>query len=250
MSIKAIHTPCKNCVFAKYDGKTQTDCHLDMTTKFSSKGIEIIKAYDEEKEFDIINGKKCYGYRENKYFVSRGLEEADIEEKINYVKQFFKINYLMIINIKNFDYDTMYSLAQEIKSLAIKPQNVVLIRYQEDKSKYDYSFLHNFFNRCGNLDKWKIQTVIDSNESQESIIYKIINTNKSNRFVMYINEDFYGFDKVIKRAQETIYQDFSTFEILSNKNKDSLFFNSSVYSYAIYYGYNILQSKDKYEIVQ
>jgi hypothetical protein len=57
MSIKAIHTPCKNCVFAKYDGKTQTDCHLDMTTKFSSKGIEIIKAYDEEKEFDIINGK-------------------------------------------------------------------------------------------------------------------------------------------------------------------------------------------------
>ena len=249
MSIKAIHTPCKNCVFAKYENQTQTDCHLDFLNKFANKNIEIIEAYDEEKEFNIINGKKCHGYKENKYFIARNLENTSIEEKISYVKNLFKINYTIILNIKNFNNEELKAFATTIKALSIKPKNIVLIRYQEDKKTYGYKFLNHFFEECGQLDKWKIQTVIDPEETQENIVHKIINTNKDSRFIMYINKDYSDFDKIIEYAQKCIYEDLSTFEILSNSNKDSVLFNSSVYSYGIYYGYNILHS-DKYEIIK
>lgn len=54
-----IQTSCRNCGFARYEGKTQTDCALGRIEKYRGKGVEVVEAYDEEKEFFLIKDRIC-----------------------------------------------------------------------------------------------------------------------------------------------------------------------------------------------
>lgn len=55
---KTINTSCKECLFAIYEGKTQTGCGFNRIQKFDN----VIEAYDEEKEFFVIP-RLCNYYR-------------------------------------------------------------------------------------------------------------------------------------------------------------------------------------------
>jgi len=48
-------TACKDCLFAVYDGNTQTDCSMGRIEKWREKDA-VIEAYDNDKEFFVING--------------------------------------------------------------------------------------------------------------------------------------------------------------------------------------------------
>lgn len=50
---KRLQTSCKGCAFAIYDGDTQTGCKFGRTEKFLERG-ELFEAYDEEKEFFVV----------------------------------------------------------------------------------------------------------------------------------------------------------------------------------------------------
>ena len=52
-------TSCRNCLFAIYDGKTQTGCEANRIEKFGSL---VVEAYDDLKEFYVIN-RLCNLYR-------------------------------------------------------------------------------------------------------------------------------------------------------------------------------------------
>jgi hypothetical protein len=62
---KHLTTSCKDCVFAQYDGNTQTGCAADRLDLFRDQGY-IIEAYDEEKEFYVIDCF-CNYYRTPKW---------------------------------------------------------------------------------------------------------------------------------------------------------------------------------------
>jgi len=47
-----LQTSCKECLFATYDGKTQTGCEANRIAKFEDY---VIEAYDDEKEFYVID---------------------------------------------------------------------------------------------------------------------------------------------------------------------------------------------------
>lgn len=57
-----LNTSCKECVLAIYEGKTQTGCVANRIEKFKD---DVIEAYDDEKEFYVIN-RLCNFYREDK----------------------------------------------------------------------------------------------------------------------------------------------------------------------------------------
>lgn len=57
---RKLQTSCKNCIFAVYEGITQTGCVANRLKKFDKN--DIIEAYDNEKEFYVIN-KFCNLYR-------------------------------------------------------------------------------------------------------------------------------------------------------------------------------------------
>lgn len=56
----SIKTNCKDCAFAIYDNNTQVSCEFDRVAKFGEKAIP---AYDENKEFYVIDTLCCY-YRD------------------------------------------------------------------------------------------------------------------------------------------------------------------------------------------
>lgn len=56
-------TICKTCVFAKFDGKTQTGCNLKRLHTFSINGASLLEAYDEDKNFFVIEGRYCNAFR-------------------------------------------------------------------------------------------------------------------------------------------------------------------------------------------
>lgn len=74
-----VRTNCKNCVFAIYDNNekpTQIGCHHDRIQKYKP---DIIEAYDEEKEFYVIN-RLCLYYREQKWGYSH-LDKEKVKEE-------------------------------------------------------------------------------------------------------------------------------------------------------------------------
>jgi len=48
-------TACKECLFAIYDGVTQIDCGVGRIKQWQDKDL-VIEAYDDDKEFYVING--------------------------------------------------------------------------------------------------------------------------------------------------------------------------------------------------
>ncbi|NCA30639.1 MAG: hypothetical protein EBS93_07975, partial [Chitinophagia bacterium] len=120
--INKIHTPCKDCVFAKYQDNTQIGCELDYISKYKSKNIEILEAYDNNKEFYIINGKKCIGYRENKWFDQFDLKDNSIEDKIKKFHELNSLDYLLVIDLKKINLEELEDILGQINTLEIKPK--------------------------------------------------------------------------------------------------------------------------------
>jgi hypothetical protein len=52
---RTLRTSCKNCIFSVYEGITQTGCDVNRLELFKNAG-KIIEAYDNEKEFYVIEG--------------------------------------------------------------------------------------------------------------------------------------------------------------------------------------------------
>ena len=50
-----LQSNCKTCVFATYEGDTQTDCKAGRVEEYKKKGL-LIEAYDDDKEFYVIDG--------------------------------------------------------------------------------------------------------------------------------------------------------------------------------------------------
>lgn len=230
--INPIHTPCKHCVFAIYNGQTQTDCHLDYISKYKDKRVEILEAYDNDKEFYVINNKKCIGYRENSWFEKRNLAHLTIEEKIQRFKEFNFLHYLLVINLKTFhDEKICYDLLENIKNLDIKPRKIIVIRYQNDNKQYPYEKIQSAID---NDIKWRIQTILVDRE-YENILHEIINLNKKYRFVLSIKEptSFDDVNNIINKANHIVYEDMDRFIAITNKDKSSILFSAPNYRHSL-----------------
>lgn len=71
-------TACKNCLFAEYEGDTQTGCAAGRIKKYQDNHM-VIEAYDNEKEFFVIKGicnlVRQDSWNDGKADVSKALEE-------------------------------------------------------------------------------------------------------------------------------------------------------------------------------
>lgn len=253
-TIDAIHTPCKKCVFAQYENKTQTGCHLQYLDIYKQQNTEIIAAFDDDLEFNIINRKKCIGYRENSWFTQFGLENASIKDKLDKFNGLNHIDYFMIVNLDSEDINDqrISALSQEINGLHIKPQKIIFVRYRKNALKYDYAFIVDFLNSCG-LDKtpWKIQTMEDDNALYEHTLHNIVTLNRTPRFVLSVRlHDQYGLSNIIDKANEIVYRKLERFFVVANTQKNCLLFSGLLYRFALLSEKkSILQDFDNYTTV-
>ena len=245
--INLIHTSCKKCVFAKYDGITQVGCSLSLIDKYKQKNVEILEVYDKKKEFYVINNKKCYGYKEDKYFETRNISKLSIEDKVEYIKKTFKVNYLAVINIKKFTLQQINEILETLTECEIPPKKIILVRYQQDKDAYHFDNLKHILDK-NKPKEWRVQSILDENTDFLSVLHQATNINKNN-FVLSINGNYDKLCEIITYSQDLIYNHFGNFVVLSNESKETFFYNRAVYKNSFANGKDILADTNEYTVL-
>lgn len=252
VEIQPIHTACKNCVYAKYEDITQVDCYLDYINKFKDKDLEIIEAYDEDKEFYVINNKKCIGYRDNAWFSSRNLDHLSLTEKIERHFSTNYIKYTLLINLMRFDtIESLKELGRILSTVKVKPSYVIFVRFHGNH--VDLHTLENIQDvlTTANFEniKWRIQTMLESNISQDQIVYDCIKLNDK-RFISCITNMPNDLDRIVEHADNIVSQNMDSFNIISNNDKSAIIFPVSTYKYCLFQqGKDLLQQDELYTFV-
>ena len=115
-------TPCKNCNFAKYEENTQVGCHLNMIEKFTDNGVDVIEAYDEDKEFYVIKNRSCHFFRPEKWGINRSLEE-----KIDAVRLETKVPFNAIVFVDS-DYAGLKRTLGSLYRQKYKMSHIMVVR--------------------------------------------------------------------------------------------------------------------------
>lgn len=247
--LKPLHSPCKECVFAKYENNTQVDCHLGLINRYKEKNIEVIEAFDiDEKEFYIVNGKKCSGYKEEDYFTARGFADKTLQEKVDYIKSKFIVNYAAVIDIDKLSQKQFVKLLSCLKKAKIPPSQIIVIRNAND-DKSGIGMIMKCLNNSGIKCPWRTETIIDPEEPYIITLHRITNNNRKNNFTFSISADFENIDLIVNAAQTLVYEDFQTFEVLTDKNQKNLFYNNLVYKLGIAHGVDILGEKERFTLI-
>lgn len=246
-TISTIHTTCKKCIFSIYNNITQVGCALNYIERFKEKKIEIVEAYDEEKEFYIINEKKCIGYRENSWIETHNLVNAKQEEILDKYYTLNNISYISIIDTKNLSLDELISILNNLNSQKILPYKIFIIRHltntdlEFDKLKDTLDLL-----QC----HWKVQTCVDEEAPLEYFIGAAISlSSKKARFTMIIDEYTNQISNIVNTANDIVNNKLDSFIVLSDKAKICKIFSSSAYKYARMNGENILKDDKQYKII-
>lgn len=122
--LKQPFTVCKDCCFAIYQDKTQKGCALNRLEKF-----EVIEAYDEDKEFFIVNGRQCNTMRKNNgRFASKHLPEA----RAKAVRDEIRLRLTVVVPFEKHSYlDELARTAISLKEQRLTPHQVIFLNLQE-----------------------------------------------------------------------------------------------------------------------
>ena len=86
-NINPISSSCKLCLFAKYDGNTQIGCEFNRTEKINNHPVyELIEAFDEEKNFYVLNNHICPYQRTHHWIHADSPNKKELVEKEVYMK--------------------------------------------------------------------------------------------------------------------------------------------------------------------
>jgi hypothetical protein len=239
-TINAIHTPCKDCIFASYEDKTQTDCLLHYIDIFKKNNVEVLEVYDNDKEFYVINNKKCIGYRDSKWVKNMGLEDSTMEMKIAKFQETNSLDYLAIINLRSLDsLESLAALYAKLATHKFKPKKIIFIRYKDHaQDKFTFKAIEEIFKQYDPIP-WLIQSIIDEDLSYNTIIGMIISLHKSQRFVLLINNSDPSILDIIDDANKLVYEDMGQFTALGDDRCKLV--PGSVFRYAKHLGFNILE---------
>lgn len=247
--IQAVHTPCKQCVFATYDNITQIGCALNYLDKYRFNNIDILEAYDEDKEFYVINGKKCLGYRENKWFEQFDLQNSSLEDKIAKYNETNSLNYTAIMNLQVLSHDEFDSLCQQLANCTIKPKRLVLIRYRDDELSFAYDLIDQILKKHNISCVWRIQTMLDNTIIYENAVHNIVQHDRGSRFALSLNGYSEDLIKIVETVNTKVYKELDSFILGGNKDKSAMIYSISVYKYGVANNEDITLNDELYTII-
>lgn len=182
-----IVTSCQDCQSAVYDKdqKNQVGCEFDLLEKYKDAGIEILEAFDGDKNFNVI--KRICMYSRHKL---NPQSQQDVLEAI-------KVKYHVIIVLSNTNIDDFSLCLDSVLCQDIKPQSITVARKNEvDILPFKITKL---LARSG--IKWKYQDCVDPNFTENDLIdasidgvsvpfYVVIRNNKKlpKEFSLTLNE--------------------------------------------------------------
>ena len=182
--LSSTSTPCRDCVFAKYDGETQTGCLAgDRVDKFREAGVEVLEAYDDEKEFFIIKDKVCLYYRNVARHEDKDKKQKD--ELFSDIKSSLRIPYHTILFFRTKDeLGELRDRLTELESQAVKPHLVTVIdrSHLPDKRSGDIMrMLHSDFS----FNHWRVQEVSAIDQLDDDTVDICYDTTKKHKYFFY-----------------------------------------------------------------
>jgi len=166
-------TSCKDCKFAIWDGNTQVGCEQGVLDKYK----QVIDAYDEEKEFNIINNDVCLLKRSLSSKTS--LQEARKE---------ISIRYNSIILYK--ENTSKKQLEKSIKSLVdqeIKPSSICVIA--PFGLQVDIDMITGLLKKY-DIKYWKVECQLNPDTMENYIDRFVETTTEKQPWYLVINSDF------------------------------------------------------------
>jgi len=232
--IKAIHTVCKNCVFSIFDAHTQTGCFTKYLDRYRENNEHIIEAFDDNKEFYIINDKKCLGYRENSWFDQFNMSNSSMEEKFEKIKSENHLQYLLIIDLQQYSIDDVDDLESQLKTLDTKPSKIIFIRY-DNNPVHSFERLDQLLKSCDIHCAWKIQSMLDYALSYDEILHNAIFMENQYRFILSIYRPYKNINSIIIRTNKIVFEDLGQFNVISDESRSCLMFSGGIYRYCAFH---------------
>ena len=169
--IEKKHTPCKLCIFAEYNDITQIGCKLNMLATFRNHDYAtVIEAYDDEKEFYIINGFKCLYWRHDNW--EHYDKPLDVQRK--QVSKEIAIKFHAIVFANNSLDDIRHTLNSLLEQ-KLPPTHITLVRYAN--SALLPSQLYQIFMaekwKSSNI-VWRIENIVIFDQADNTIIDLIV----------------------------------------------------------------------------
>lgn len=228
--IDPIHTCCKNCIFSVYEGNTQISCALNYIDKYKQNNVNILEAYDEDKEFFILDGKKCIGYREDKWFDQFDLKDNKLETKIAKYHEDNKLDYAIVINLKTMNLEDTSRILKQINLSGILPSKLVFIRYADQKD-FSYQNINNLIVLNNIKYEWRIQSMVDNDISYIEILHNFTMINTKFRFFIGVEKYSDDLEKLIITMNSLVHEQLSQFIVISTKDYNCLGYAGGVYRY-------------------
>ena len=174
VQIERIHTVCKKCCFSIDEEKTQVGCSLGMIDRFKSINPDcVVPAYDNEKEFFIINGRTCLYCRDHnwaEYHKGKSLENI-VREQAQ-----LKITYLVYHDDNSSEHDTIKTITS-LENQLLQPQSIIIMNNSNNEK---LSLVKAKLNKS--KVRWVIETFYDRRSQDQIVDYFIAKSQKKYSF--------------------------------------------------------------------
>lgn len=228
-----INTPCRDCIFAIYDDKTQVGCKLGRLDLFRKAGIEPVECFDDEKEFYVIPNRFCLSARNPEW--GKRFKEEYWEKLVFYETQ---IQYNVIIIAQNSTLEKIESTCNSFLSQTIKPKHFTVIFdtlkppkigriLDKTEIKWRLQHVQGEFVESAQVDlvediiKHPYYVVVDAGTVVEQDLSDVLQTRIIDEFRHFaLVKNWKGTKQIVPRAIHSVYSGNSEFSYESKLIKD------------------------------
>lgn len=224
---QTIKTNCRNCAFAIYDPentKTQVGCVHDRIKKFDK---DVIEAYDEEREFYVIN-RLCTYYRD----IAWGYSESDIEK----VKEESAVSFDIIFNCNDLNDHQTQSICDFINynNYYTSKLNIILAhehhRYEQAKPRIVEISTNskNIFtiSVCAYMEEFMSRTLKNTKKAYHALITQadLLDIDILQKLNSYVNDDMKKF--IVAESNGTKFIGNFTYKSLNSFEPSLRYYNN------------------------
>jgi len=162
--LQKIHTSCKDCIFAKYEEKTQMGCKLGRVEAFTTLG-NTLEAEDDERQFFLINGRYCNAYQPETGDFAKAFKPEDWATTMRKMLQ-LRLSVLVVME-DGTDPQILEPTIEALLSQTLVPHQVVFINNQTAVKPAE---LHSrLFKQLGNTMTWRINQIFERTKEQKFV---------------------------------------------------------------------------------
>lgn len=212
-----MNTSCKNCIFAQYEDKTQTSCYLGMIDRARSANVEIIEAYDEEKEFYVLKDALCPFSKTEEWKKAKKLDKSSLDKLADIIKNESVVTCDLYIYISNESrLADLSNTLLSIKKMSILPKSLIFI---VNSKRIGLSSVNLKLRQVQDLPNYKIQLITEDKATKSRSIDIVVNSCKSMYYAYYDSGNRVDSD-LIKNLNDRIQNFEKVMYVNGDKNGD------------------------------